>query len=97
MAVQRDSGTWSAPIRGDVPPHHDWASAPIVVGDRSKTAADYWRDTHAWRASRLEKAPTGGILRDFVQAVRAGAPSRTVALPSKSAGTASSRPFDALE
>ncbi|GBF17697.1 hypothetical protein Br6_05104 [Rhodococcus sp. Br-6] len=74
MAVQQGSGTWSAPNRGDLPPYHDWEADPIVVGDRPKTAADYWRDAQAGTPDDWEKASAGGILgfspEPFVQEYR---------------------------
>lgn len=62
MAVQQGSGTRSAPVRGDLPSSHDWEGDPLVVGDRPKTAADYWRDAQAGAPAERDAAPTGGIL-----------------------------------
>ncbi|GEM_PF-6289303 len=74
MAAEQGSGTWYAPIRNGVRPEHDWEAEPIVVGDRPKTAADYWRDAQAGASADWEKAPTGGILgfssEPFVQEYR---------------------------
>ncbi|BCN64168.1 hypothetical protein RE9431_26230 [Prescottella equi] len=75
MAVQQDSGTWTAPVRGELPPDHDWEGDPIVVGDRPKTAAEYWRDAQAGAAPiEWDTAPSGGILgfssEPFVQECR---------------------------
>ena len=74
MAVQQGSGTWTAPVRGELPPYHDWEGDPIVVGDRPKTAADYWRDAQAGAPAERDTAPAGGILgfspEPFVQEYR---------------------------
>lgn len=58
---EQGSGTWSAPVRGDLPPYHDWEVDPIVVGERPKTAADYWRDAQDG-APAGDSALTEGIL-----------------------------------
>ncbi|MGO4205540.1 hypothetical protein AB4Z09_28165 [Rhodococcus sp. TAF43] len=61
MAVEQGSGTWSAPIRGDLPVFHDWEADPIVVGDRPMTAEDYWRDSQAGASAEWTEAPATGI------------------------------------
>ncbi|NKT14615.1 hypothetical protein GS979_07135 [Rhodococcus hoagii] len=77
MAVQQGSGTWSAPIRGDLPPYQDWEADPVVVvGDRPKTAADYWRDAQARGAGRAGHSAGRGNPRVLARAVGAGVPAR---------------------
>lgn len=74
MAAGQGAGTWSAPIAGDLPPYRDWEADPIVVGDRPKTAEDYWRDAQAGAPAERDEVPARGILgfssEPFVQEYR---------------------------
>ncbi|MGO4201646.1 hypothetical protein AB4Z09_07750 [Rhodococcus sp. TAF43] len=78
MAVEQGSGTGSAPVRGDLPPYHDWEGDPLVVGERPKTAADYWRDAQAGAPAERDSAPAGGNPRVLVRAFRPRVSTRAV-------------------